>query len=328
MNPSKSIHKIVAGALSALVSLVALSGCHRCVYEDLSHCPQGVDFAFDVQTPCDAAPVYPEEVREARVFAFDETGTLLRVMEMKDLKLARDFTVRTDFYRIGKSDFLAWAGSDLSRLDFSTFEPGKTKRDDILVSLKRQVDSYTGAIPPIYIGKPVDGALTQEDRSRYGTLYDKVTIHLTQLTNRLRITLKGLDPEHKYSVRVEDDNSRYTLPGDFAKDSRFSYLPEDLKQAERTVTATIDVMRLAKGRHALLIVTDETDHKEIMRKNLIEELLLAPAPNASERAYSLDCDHTFDIVIDFKLDLDRGTYVAVRAIINQWNLVFRDVILH
>ena len=64
-----------------------------------------------------------------------------------------------------------------------------------------------------------------------------------------------------------------------------------------------------------------------MRKNLVEDLLLARTPDAAARPYSLECDHLFDIRIDFDLDLDKDTYVAVRATINKWNIVFRDVIL-
>ena len=313
--------------LASLAGMLLLSGCHPCVYEDLSDCPQGVDFGFYVQSPCAEEPSYPSEIRQARLFAFDEQGRLVREIPVPELKLSKDFLLRTDYYRVGKSDFVAWAGGDLSLLDFGSFTPGTTTKEQMIVALKRQAESFAGLIPPIYVGRPDKGTLTQEDRSALGTFYDRVDIHLEQITNRLRITLTGLDPEHKYSVRVEDSNSKYHIDGTFAPDTRFSYLPEDLAMEGRTVTATIDVMRLATGRGALLIVTDETDGREIMRKNLVEDLLLARTPDAAARPYSLECDHLFDIRIDFDLDLDKDTYVAVRATINKWNIVFRDVIL-
>ena len=313
--------------LASLAGILLLTSCHPCVYDDLSDCPQGTDFAFRVQTLCDVAPVYPPEIEQLRLFAFDEAGKLVREISVSDITLSEDFLLHTDYYRVGKSDFVAWAGSDLSLLDFGSFTPGTTTKEQMIVALKRQAESFAGLIPPIYVGCPDKGPLIQEDRSALGTIYDRVDIHLEQITNRLRINLTGLDPKHKYSVRVEDDNSKYLIDGTFAPDSRFSYLPEDLAMQERTVTATIDIMRLAKGRDAFLIVTDETDGREIMRKNLVEDLLLAKTPDASTRPYSLECDHLFDIRIDFDLDLEKGTYVAVHAIINQWNIVFRDEIL-
>lgn len=313
--------------LASLAGMLLLSGCHSTVYEDLSDCPQGVDFAFYVQTPCATEPSYPAEIKQLRLFAFDEAGKLVREISASDVALSRDYLLHTDYYRVGKSDFVAWAGSDLSLLDFGSFTPGTTTKEQMIIALKRQAESFAGLIPPIYVGRPDKGTLTQEDRSELGTFYDRVVIHLEQITNRLNITLTGLDPEHKYSVRVEDSNSKYHIDGTFAPDTRFSYLPKDLAMEERTVTATIDVMRLATGRGALLIVTDETDGREIMRKNLVEDLLLARTPDAAARPYSLECDHLFDIRIDFDLDLDKGTYVAVFATINKWNVVFRDVIL-
>lgn len=318
--------RTLVASLTALVMLL-VSSCHPTVYEDLSKCPQGVDFSFYVQTPCQNTPTYPSEIKEARIFAFDEAGVLVRDLSAKGLQLSADYFYRTDYFRVGTSDFLVWAGADLSQLDFGAFTPGKTTRGEMIVALRRQAESFSGSIAPIYVGAPVEGSLTQVERTHLGTIYDPVRIHLTQITNTIRFTLTGLDPEHGYSIRLEDDNSRYTVEGTFAPDSRFGYLPEDLKQIDRTVTASMDVMRLATGRRAMLVVTDTTDGKEIMRKNLIEELLLVPAPNAGERTYSLECDHDFDVKIDFDLDLDRGTYVAARATINDWNVVFRKVIL-
>lgn len=319
--------KISLISFLGVATALLLSSCHPCVYEDLSDCPQGVDFSFFVQSPCATESSYPSEVRQVRLFAFDEQGRLVREIPVPELKLSKDFLLRTDYFRIGKSDFIVWAGSDLSLLDFSSFTPGTTTKEQMIVSLKRQAESFAGLIPPIYIGRPDKGLLIQEDRSSLGTFYDRVDIRLDRITNRLRITLTGLDPEHTYAVQVEDDNGKYHIDGTFAPDSRISYLPEDLAMQERTVTATIDVMRLAKGRHALLIVTDTTDGKVILRKNLVDDLLLSEDGNAAGRLYSLECDHVFDITIDFKLDLDKGTYVAVRAIINKWIIVFRDVTL-
>lgn len=313
--------------LATLAGMLLLSGCHPTVYDNLNDCPQGVDFSFHVRTSCDAAPVYPTGIKQVRLFAFDEAGKLVREIMASDLALSENYLLRTDYFRIGKSDFVAWAGSDLSALDFGSFTPGVTTRDQMIVALKRQAESHKGLLPDLYVGHPVEGPLTQQDRAKIGTIYDRVTIRLEQVTNRLKITLTGLDPDHSYSVRVEDANSKYHIDGAFKPDTRFSYLPEDLAMEGRDVTATIDVMKLDTGRGALLIVTDETDGKEIMRKNLVEDILLAKTPDASVRPYSLECDHFFDIKIDFDLDLEKDTYVAVRATINHWNVIFRDVIL-
>lgn len=311
---------LLHGIVAALV-LPLLSGCHTGIYSDLSDCPQGVDFTFHVQTPCQAQPTYPSDITEVHIFAFDDEGRLTRSVDATGITLTKDYVLRTDYYHIGTSDFVVWAGSDLSRIDFGSFTEGVTMRDEMIAAVKRQAESLTGPLPTLYVGTPVDGPLTQEDRSHLGTMYDRVAIHLTQITNRVNFTIKGLDASRTYAIAIEDDNSRYTIDGSFAKDDRFVYTPLTMGQKGSTLTASFDLLRLAKGRHASVIITDTTTGEVVWSRNLIEELILYSA--AGEPPYSLECDHLFDI--ELQLSIHNDTFVAVSATINQWNVVFRDV---
>ena len=64
----RSVHSV------AFIVLLAccLIGCNLTVFDDLSDCPQGVNFQFYSQTPCEQFPYYPSDIRQIRVFAFDE----------------------------------------------------------------------------------------------------------------------------------------------------------------------------------------------------------------------------------------------------------------
>lgn len=319
--------------MTAIVSFVTacllISGCKKIIYDDLSQCPQGVDFSFyEVSLADPAKKLYPEAVKEVRIFAFDEQGRLVREISQNGLKLSEDYYLRTDYYRVGTSDFLVWAGSDLSQLDFSQFVPGKTTRAEMIVALKRQADSFKGAIAPIYVGEPENGPLTQEDRSHKGTFYDKVPIRLKQINNRLNFTLLGLHPGHTYTIQVEDNNSRYTIEGKIDKDGRFIYYSSDLKKEGTTLTAWIDVMKLEEGRNARLIVTDTTTGKEIFNENLVEDVILKPGPNGQSSPNRLDKGHVYDITLQFDYDKGTGSYVVVSGIVNKWNIVFRKVELN
>ncbi len=302
-----------------------LTSCHKCVHEDLSKCPQGLDFVFYEPSPTNPTKKhYPDAVKEVRVFAFDEQGRLIREFSQKEIVLSEGYFLRTDYYRVGTTDFLAWAGGDLSQLDFSAFVPGKTTREEMIVALKRQVDSYQGAIAPIYVGVPDNGPLTQEGGRNQGSIYDRVPIRLTQITNRLNFTVRGLHPRHDYTIQVVDDNSRYTIAGKIAEDDRFVYKPSDLKKEKTTFTAWMDVMKLEKGRNARLIVTDTTTGKEIFNENLVEGVLLKTGPTGTASTNTLD-RHVFDIVLIFEYDKNVETYMAVRGSVNNWNIVFRNI---
>ena len=78
----RSVHPVTFIMLLAC----CLIGCDSAVFDDLSDCPQGVNFHFYSQTPCGQFPDYPSDIRQVRVFAFDE----------KD-----DYIPEPLFYRLG-----------------------------------------------------------------------------------------------------------------------------------------------------------------------------------------------------------------------------------
>lgn len=312
--------------LLALLGGLALSSCDRLIYDDLSECPQGVRFSFHYRTPCMSAPTYPADIREVRVFAFDERGLLTASYEAHKLSLSGDYRLETDYHRVGKSTFVAWGGSDLSQYDFSPFVVGRTTREEMIVALARQGDGVSKPLPPLYVGEPVDGPLVQIDRSRLGSHFDEVRFEMHQLTNRIRLTVIGLDPRWRYSARIEDDNSRYHLDGTFADDHRFSYRSPVEEQKGGLLKADFDVLRLDLGRHARLYITDETNHRTIYEANIVEDLIAYRGeyyPETMEPPFSLRCDHLFNIVIRLDDHYEPGTYLALRVVVNEWNMVSR-----
>ena len=63
----RSVHPVTFIMLLAC----CLIGCDSAVFDNLSDCPQGVNFHFYSQTPCEQFPNYPSDIRQVRVFAFD-----------------------------------------------------------------------------------------------------------------------------------------------------------------------------------------------------------------------------------------------------------------
>ena len=101
----RSVHPVTFIMLLAC----CLIGCDSAVFDNLSDCPQGVNFHFYSQTPCEQFPNYPSDIRQVRVFAFDEKDVL--VSEFSDKKavlsglfLARHFAAYGETYvcRMGR----------------------------------------------------------------------------------------------------------------------------------------------------------------------------------------------------------------------------------
>ena len=69
----RSVHYIAF----IMLLVYCLIGCNSAVFDNLGGCPQGVYFQFYRQTPCEQFPGYPSDIREVRVFVFDDDDLLV-----------------------------------------------------------------------------------------------------------------------------------------------------------------------------------------------------------------------------------------------------------
>ncbi len=303
----------------AIATLLLLPSCNKLMYDDLSDCPQGVNIGFYSKTPCELQAQYPDAVKQIRLFAFSEDGTLLGSYNADKVALSKDFRIETDYYHVGETRFYAWAGSDLTAYDFSAFKVGETKFKDMQVALKRQAETFNRQIPTLYEG---EAKLIQKDRSKEGTFYDDILINLLQVNNRINLFVDEMLSDHEYTSYIEDENSKYFLDASFAPDTRFRYLPLEEMRVD-TYQAHFDIMKIAKGRNARLVIFDKTAGREVFNRNIVEELIFNEGADQGEvpPANYLDCTHTYNISIK----LGAITNMGVSVTINQWNVVYRKI---
>lgn len=299
-------------------------GCESVIFDDLSECAQGVNFGFYRQTPCESGPSYPDEIKQVRVFAFDKENLLVAEYNAEDINISADYLLETSFYRIGTFTFVAWGGTDLSAYDFSSFEKEKTTKEQMFVSLQRQSDELSSKPKPLYFG--VSSPLTIEDRSEIGSIFDLVTFNMQKLTNRVHFTIHGLPKTENYSVIITDDNGVYDFNGNIADDSRFNYITAVSRDGDM-LKADFVLMKLSEGRDTRLTIKNETTGKIIYTVNLVDDLIMYKG-DSGEPPYSLDCDHQFNVVIVFdSIPENQDTYMLLKVVINEWNVVTRPVIL-
>ena len=118
----RSVHYIAF----IMLLVYCLIGCNSAVFDDLGSCPQGVYFQFYRQTPCEQFPGYPSDIREVRVFVFDDEDLLVGEFSDKKAVLSADYSLSATLRYTGKLTFVAWGGSDLEAYDFSDFREGVT----------------------------------------------------------------------------------------------------------------------------------------------------------------------------------------------------------
>ena len=162
-NSSHHTIKSLRGMLAVAVASLFVAGCHCSIKEDLSDCPQGTVFSFDILYP--QTINYSETVKEVRVFAFDEDGKLITEIADKPSAFIPSYRIKTDFYRPGhKTTFYAWSGSNLAQYDFTGFKPG-TPLSEMMVSLAKQGSTLEASASPLYAGKAKE-ILDQQDEYR------------------------------------------------------------------------------------------------------------------------------------------------------------------
>lgn len=300
-----------------------LMGCNLSVFDDLSGCPQGVNFQFYRQTPCEQFPGYPSEIRQVRVFAFDDRNVLVGEFSDMAAVLSADYFLPATFRHSGKLTFVAWGGSDLSAYDFTAFEEGVTTKQEMLVSLQLENKRTSSAPGALYVGLASVWLDSPEDS---GSVYERVPISMHELTYRIHLTVESISApfpdDEDFIVKIEDDNGVYDFDGQIAPCERFEYTAVATHDKEGRLKADFTLMKLDEGRHALLSVINRTTGKLLYQANLVEDIIMF-REDSGEPPYSLECDHDFPITL--KLKYEKGTWVLTQATVLDWNVVHRPV---
>lgn len=315
----RSVHSV------AFIVLLAcfLTGCNPAVFDDLGRCPQGVNLQFYSQTPCERFPDYPSDIREVRVFAFDDKDVLVGEFSDRNMVLSADYSLPATLRHTGQLTFVAWGGSDLAAYDFSGFKEGVTTRQEMRVALRLKGNRISSAPGPLYVGL---SSVSLENREDMGSVYERVAFNMQELTYRIHLTIISTsDPfpvGGDFIIRIEDDNGVYDFNGQIAIGERFGYRAEAVRDAEGALKADFTLMKLEKGRNALVSLIDRTTGVTLYTADLVDDIIMFRG-DAGEPPYSLECDHDFPITL--KLKYEKETWTLVQATVLDWNVISRPI---
>lgn len=304
--------------LSLLLLPLVMGGCKRSVYDDMSLCSRTFGVQPYVQTSCDALPSYPKTVKQLRVLAFDENGLLSGVYEDKAPTLGDSYRLPIEIDPKGKVTFVAWAGEDLSSIEFSKTEIGKTKMEDISIAFAGKDGEGQSHPRPLFVGKQE----TDPKSYPYGTDPTIVRLNLRELTYRLHFTIRGLSQDRKYVVTLADNNTTYRVDGSMTEGKSIVYT-DVLKEKQGYHTAELSTLALQRGHKATLTIREEGKEETIWHGDLLEDLLFKNSSTGEKPPYVLECDHDFNVSLTLKQE--HGSYMVVQARVNDWNIIERDV---
>ncbi|MDO5420719.1 MAG: FimB/Mfa2 family fimbrial subunit [Bacteroides sp.] len=315
----RSVHSV------AFIVLLAccLIGCNSAVFDDLGRCPQGVNLQFYSQTPCERFPDYPSDIREVRVFAFDDKDVLAGEFSDRNMVLSADYSLPATLRHTGKFTFVAWGGSNLAAYDFSGFKEGVTTKREMRVALRLKENRISSAPGPLYVGL---SSVSLENREDMGSVYERVAFNMRELTYRIHFTIISTSAPfpvgEDFIIRIEDDNGVYDFNGQIAIGERFEYTTEAVCDAEGALKADFTLMKLEEGRNALVSLIDKTTGVTLYTADLVDDIIMFQG-DAGEPPYSLECDHDFPITL--KLKYEKETWTLVQATVLDWNVISRPI---
>lgn len=341
-------------AVSAAVSLMALSSCDNTIYDYEGDCVPSYTLKLKYDKNLKWADAFANEVKSVRLFAFDTNGTLVKEwFENSQVLQNDDYAIDLDI-PAGKYRLVAWCGTENPEAEAEHFAIpqttiGQTNPEQLTCKINRTANTEYPALSDKRLEFLFHGELDVElpaDDDGGDYVY---TMPLTKNTNHLRVVLQHLSGKDldvsKFSFRLEDANGLYHHSNKLLDDQTITYkayktssgvasiIREEQKNTRnyvdaKTAIADISTGRMMADRKRNMILTITNDEgKDIACVPVIDYALMAK--DYYEDAYGHRMtdqeylDRNDEYVMTFFID-DNMEWYSAEIYILSWRIVLHD----
>lgn len=323
--------------LLPIAAAMIAGGCDSAIYDDIDPCPTDFRVRFRYDYNMKYADAFSNEVTSVNVWAFDKQGKLVWSGSDSGASLSGSGYSLSLPVAPGSYDIVSWCGLK-DNIGFTLGNYTPVSPQDLSVGLNLRELSRSGEqicdtrLPGLFHAIATDVVLTS-DPSSPSTQY--VDLSLTKDTHYLQVLLQNLDGtamksgDFSFRVTARDSRLEYTnlvAPGQ----PQFSYLPWNVLYGETGMTggtvslssllAEMTLSRLMTDSRAELIVTRNSDGRDIIRIPLVDYLLLIKG-NYREMTDQEFLDREDEYRLTFFIDGQLNWYVAAGIYINNWAVV-------
>ena len=296
-----------------------LTGCHPCVYEDLSDCPQIVRLQMQYAVPCGGS--VPDKYtplakgKDFRVMAFRTDGSRVK-LELPEQKTPP--TTANSFCDVvvreyGKLTFVSLLAEDFTpyRLD------DVTSIDQLLLALEKTPQTHAD-LPEIWYG--ISDKYDNTGYASRGTVTDTLVMGMEEKLHTLNFSVKGL-PAGAYTLEVTTPENALLASG-LPQSGEVTYRqPLHVAGDEVYGTVSMDLFRIVADRAAeTKLALSDSEGKVLYETTFGDYFHLTPRMKVSF------CRRPIDMIVELE-PTDQGTWMMVAVTVKQWNLVYRNVIL-
>lgn len=270
---------------------------------------QGIQVYFYSRTSCQAETNYPAEINTLLIGVFNREDLLVYHTEVENVVLAEDFFQQIEL-NSGLYTVRAWAGLDKDLYELQELQDSVTTATSIFLRL-RSTDTIAYPVEDrkLFYGESTAVYVAEGTEAEPG--WERVTVNMQELINRLTIQAEGLSRINEYEFIVEADNSVLNLDGTIREGGLVEYVASG-SVVNGIIEVDLTLLTLQSGYANTLIIRNVTLDEELFRGNLLGTLLL------KNPEVNLACDHDFVIRFAAEDQCDCGTYVITEIWVNNW----------
>lgn len=306
-------HTMVISLLGVLGLL--LTGCHPCVYEDLSDCPQIVRLQMQYADPCGGS--VPDKYaplakgKDFRVMAFRTDGSRVK-LELPSQTTPP--TTESAFYDVVVREYGKLTFVTLLAEDFTPYRLDEvTSIDQLLLALETTPQTHAD-LPEIWYG--ISDKYDNTNYSSRGTVTDTLLMGMEEKLHTLNFSVKGL-PAGDYTLEVTTPENAL-LANSLPQSGEVTYRqPIHIVGDKVFGKVSMDLFRIAADRAAETKLTLSDSEGKILYKTTFGDYFhLTPETKAAF------CERNIDMSAELE-HTDQDTWVMVAVSVKQWNLVYR-----
>lgn len=328
------------GKLGLLATVVALmfSSCDSAIYDYEGDCSVNYQVKFRYDMNMKFADAFPNAVKSVRLFAFDQSGTLVAMEEETDAgKLSKLDEYGNPGYFMplnvapGTYDLLAWAGLGNQESFELLGNPtvGVTQKADLQTKMKRVGAVVDKDLNPLFHGMTASVALP--DKAGQHT----AIVPLTKNTNNIRIVIQQLSGEDvdagKFELTLTDDNGWMAHDNSLVEDEMLTYKPwhtttgmagvgEDEGEEVAAAVFELTVGRLMTDHRPILTLFNKETGEKVFSIPVIDYALLVKGHYSETMSDQEYLDRQDEYNMTFFLDKE-GKWASSSVIINSWRVV-------
>jgi len=285
-----------------------------CIKDDYEDCTQGINLRFYSKTPCDLDTTYLLNINTLNICVFDKGGTLIAHDIKTGIELSKDYQQTVEVNNSGLYYAVAWSGLDFDHFDMMTLENGITTKDDLLFRLKR-LANHAYSIEGMKIYYAESEAIYVPEAKGSGTIFENVAVNLQEVTNRITISVEGLNlsrAEEEYEIEIESNNGSMNAGGTIAEDEIIEYDSDVTSPRFGVLESRFTTLKLETGHINTIVIRNKISGTELFRGSLLGALLL------KNPDVNLACDHDFTIRFTTRDQCSCGTYTIAEIWVNNW----------